>query len=147
MEKTYKSFHDLPSELTRKLKEKIVNAEESLLPEIPVDASLQQRMEIHREAFKSPTYTEHQLFEIVDAFITCNTAINRGLPNELYQIFVRALDTQIAVEAHAANAVWYAHEGERIAMDAESTDSEKESKKRLRSGQTGTKKRSIRNIF
>ena len=106
----YHSFQDLPTEVADRLKVRIVEGEQRQYPATPEDATMDERMADHVEAFKNPDYTEEQLASIVDAFTVFNTAVKRGLPNQLYQMMARTLDTEIAQRAHAAGTIWYAHE-------------------------------------
>lgn len=96
MGEVYQGFQDLPPEIAEILKKKIVEGEEC----------------------KSPDYTKEKLEQIVNAFNLFNNAVKRGLPNQLYQMMVKTLDTEIAQRAYAANAIWYAHEGDELAKGA-----------------------------
>lgn len=113
----YDSFQDLPPAVAEKLKDRLWEGDQQHYPSIPEDATLDERMAAHSEAFRNPVYTEEQLEAIADAFTVFNNAVKRGLPNQLYQMMARVLDTEIAQRAHAAHAIWYAHEGGDLAKD------------------------------
>jgi hypothetical protein len=113
----YRSFQDLPTVIAKRLKARIVEGSARRGPAIPEDDSMDERIRAHRGAFRDPDYDEDQLAAIVDAFVLFNNAVKRGLPNQLYQMMARALDTEIAGRAYAANAIWYAHEGGDLAKD------------------------------
>lgn len=106
----YRSFQDLPLDVTKKLKKRMVEGGNRQYPAIPEDASMDERMCVHREAFRDPDYTKEELEKIVEAFILFNNAVKRGLPNQLYLMMTQTLDSEIAQRAHAANTIWYAHE-------------------------------------
>jgi len=114
----YAGFQDLPLEVVKRLKERIIQSEEKRFPDIPKHASMKERIRILQEACKNPNYTEKQLDEIVAAFMVFNNAVQGGLPNQLYHMMTKTLDTSIAQKAHAANAIWYAHEGDGLAKEA-----------------------------
>ena len=94
----YHSFQDLPTEVADRLKVRIVEGEQRQYPATPEDATMDERMADHVEAFKNPDYTEEQLASIVDAFTVFNTAVKRGLPNQLYQMMARTLDVEIELK-------------------------------------------------
>lgn len=113
----YVAFQNLPSSVARRLEKRIVEGTDHL--ELPEDASTTERARLIDESFANPEYTEAQLTEIADAFTTLNNAVRDGLPNQLYTMFARALDKEFAQRAHAAGAIWYAHEDDgRMAKEA-----------------------------
>jgi len=118
MKTRYNSFENLPSEVAERLRKRIVEGEEKYRPKIPEGASVEERFSIISDSCKNPDYTEEELERIVDAFTIFNSAVQKGIPNDLYEMLVKALDTEIAQKAYAAGAVWYAHEGDGVAKEA-----------------------------
>ncbi len=107
----YHGFQDLPVEVAERLKTRIIEGERKQYPVIRKDASIDEIICAQREAERNPDYTEEELVAIIDAFMIFNTAVKRGLPNQLYQMLARSLDTTIAQIAYAARAIWNAHDG------------------------------------
>jgi hypothetical protein len=113
MEKKYTGFQDLPKEVTERLEKRI--AEAIPRPKIPEGTSTEEAIRLIKLHVQDRDYSERELEEIVDAFNIFNNAVLKGLPNQLYQIMVRVLDSEIAKRAYAAYAIWYAHEGIELA--------------------------------
>ena len=116
----YRSFEDLPTEVAERFKNQIVKGEERQYPSISKDASMDEIMlagTAYQETLKNPNYTEKQLEKIVDAFTILNTAVKKGLPNQLYQMIVKTIDPVISKKAYESHAIWYAHEDGDYAKD------------------------------
>jgi len=109
MSTKYQSFKDLPQEVTERLRDVLRKGTSS--PDMPEGLPLEEIIRLRRKQHSNPAYTEKQLREITDAFVLLDRAVGRGLPNQLYEMFVKALDKELALNAHRASAVWYAHEG------------------------------------
>ena len=93
--KKFKSFEKLPPELAEELKQKLIAGDRKS----------------YEEDERKPEYTPEQLKAIVDGFVTFNNAVRNGLPDDLYGMFSRQLDSAIAIRAHREMLVWLAHEG------------------------------------
>ena len=115
MEERYQGFQDLPIDIAQRLERKITEARPRL--EIPEGTSAEEAMRLIQEQVKNRNYSERELEEIVNAFNVFNNAVVSGLPNQLYQIMIRALNSEIGRRAYAANAIWYAHEGRELAKE------------------------------
>jgi len=63
-------------------------------------------------------YTNEQIKKIVDAWVLVQQAIADGLPNEIYEMFVKTLDPIMAIMNFDAQSVWLAHEGKGVAEDS-----------------------------
>lgn len=118
MNPKYQSFEDLPSDVADRLKGRLGEGGQRQSPNLPENATREEVIASHRRAYGNPDYTEEQLAAIVDAFNIFNSAVKRGLPDQLYQMMARVLDSPLAMQAYAARAVWYAHEGGDLAKDS-----------------------------
>ena len=90
--KKYTAFENLPHNITRKLKKLMLKAREN--------------------SFSTPKFTEEELFEITKLFCKVNNVIIHGIPNQLYDMFSRQMDSAIAVESSKKHFIWYGHKGE-----------------------------------
>ena len=100
MSEKYQSFKDLPPEVAERLRKKLVEE----------GGSKAYMKSIREQGIAGPDYTEEELSDIVDAFNTVNLAVMRGLPNQLYQMLARAVDSELARKAYAKRLIWLAHE-------------------------------------
>jgi len=117
MEKKYRSFQDLSAEVVERLKKRIVEGEERYRIKVPKNASVKEFIQVIQAEVRDPNYSGEELEKIVDAFTLFNGVVIKGLPNQLYQMMVKVLDTDIALRAYATHAIWYAHEGDELAKD------------------------------
>ncbi len=100
----YNSFQNLPPEVADRLRKRIIVGRDKYSKNIPKGTSIEER--------RDPEYTEEELTDIIRAFTIFNDAVRRGLPNQLYQMLAKTLDSCIGERAYAAHLIWYAHEDE-----------------------------------
>lgn len=131
MSKKYQSFKDLPPEVAERLRMLIVAGQKSAFPQMREDASIDERMLAYNEAMKNPEYTEKQLVDLVEAFTLVNNAVERGLPNQLYDMFARALDPVLVEIAYKKHLIWYGHEGDGTQAKCEAKQFSDEVKKEI----------------
>ena len=111
----HRGFQDLPTEVAQRLERRIIDG--TRRGEIPESASTEEAIRLIYRHHEDKDYSERELEEIVDAFNAFNNAVRRGLPNQLYQTMIKALNFEIGREAYAAYAVWFAHEGPEYAKE------------------------------
>ncbi len=104
-ERTYHGFGKLPPKLAQKLAAQIKRGYH------------QGQYHVRAEQQPAPYYTERELEAIVEAFTLFNNVVQRGLPDQLYELFARSLDSKISCISYAKNLIWLAHERDGQAED------------------------------
>ena len=115
MEGRYSGFKDLPADVAKRLEKRIADAMPKL--KIPKDVPIEESMRLIEEHHRDRIYSEKELEEIVDAFSVFNNAVLKGLPNQLYGVMIKTLDSKIGRMAYASYAIWCAYEGEESAKE------------------------------
>ncbi|MBT3984947.1 hypothetical protein HOD38_03405 [archaeon] len=109
----YKSFEKLPRVVREDLRQRLVDGlcKEGPLDRLTGDETREELLAAREEHFANPTYSIEELYAIVDAFITVQTAVKSGLPDNLYRMLSLALDAELAENTHRNHAIWLAHDG------------------------------------
>lgn len=108
MGKKYLGFKDLPPDVAERLRLKIL--ENKIIPPDLPDLSSPDDMSRFSQEIKDPKYTQSDLIKIIEAFSRFNNAVQRGLPNQLYEMFFKTLDSNFGRLAYAAYLLWCTYE-------------------------------------
>lgn len=101
----YNSFQDLPIKVAEHLEKIMIDGKKKIGFKIPENSSMEDQIRIVQNSCADPDYSQQELEQIAEAFVLVDNAVQKGLPNQLYQMIVERLDIDTAQKSLVKYAI------------------------------------------